>query len=177
MFFNEKRIINKILINVSLLSIIFSTLYLSFEYSYYNTDFHHWSFILEKYYQFIKEADEVNPTGEAQKSETDASDSSKFPEVVDEIKTMIEKTIKNSGGEFKSFVDSLIKNPEDIKVEGFINDSDIYEFYLKFRNDIDELLNSVKYFDEVPSESNTFGLYDYIISGTERAVIEAVKTL
>jgi len=55
MFFNEKRIINKILINVSLLSIIFSTLYLSFEYSYYNTDFHHWSFILEKYYQFIND--------------------------------------------------------------------------------------------------------------------------
>jgi hypothetical protein len=55
MFFNEKIIINKILINAALLSIIFSTLYLSFEYSYYNTDFHHWSFILEKYYQFIND--------------------------------------------------------------------------------------------------------------------------
>jgi hypothetical protein len=55
MFINEKKIINKVLINISLLSIIFSTLYLSFEYSYYNTDFHHWSFILEKYYQFIND--------------------------------------------------------------------------------------------------------------------------
>ena len=53
MFFNEKKIINKILINVSLLSIIFFSLYLSFQYSSYNTDLHHWSFILEKYYQFI----------------------------------------------------------------------------------------------------------------------------
>jgi hypothetical protein len=90
---------------------------------------------------------------------------------------MIEKTIEKSGGDFESFKDKFVKSPEDTKIEGFINDSDIYEFYLKFRNDIDELLNNVKYFDEVPSESNTLGLYDYIISGTERSVIEVVKTL
>ena len=123
--------------------------------------------MIKKYYQFIKEADEtVNKT-----------DSSKFTEVKDEIKSMIEKTIEKSGGEFDSFVESFKKNPEDVKVEGFINDSDIYDFYLKWRNDIDEKLNDIKYFDEVPSESNTFGLYDYIISGTERAVIEAVKLI
>jgi hypothetical protein len=133
--------------------------------------------MIKKYYQFIKEADEVNPTGEAQKSETDASDSSKFPEVVDEIKTMIEKTIKNSGGEFKSFVDSLIKNPEDIKVEGFINDSDIYEFYLKWRNDIDEILSDLNFFDEVPTENNAFGLYEYVIKGTQKAFLEFVKMI
>jgi len=55
MFINKKKIINKVLINVSILCIIFSTIYLSFEYSYYNTDFLHWSFILEKYYQFIND--------------------------------------------------------------------------------------------------------------------------
>ena len=42
---------------------------------------------------------------------------------------------------FSSFVESFIKNPEDVKIEGLINDSDIYEFYLKWRNDIDEILN------------------------------------
>ena len=131
--------------------------------------------MIKKYLQFIKEADEAT---EAQPVEsTEKVDSGKYTELKDEVKSMIEKTIEKSGGEFKSFVDKFIKSPEDIKIEGFINDSDIYEFYLKFRNDIDELLNSVKYFDEVPSESNTFGLYDYIISGTERAVIEVVKTL
>jgi deoxyribodipyrimidine photolyase len=133
--------------------------------------------MIKKYLQFIKEADEVEtPETETQEVAKPQSDN-KYTELKEEVKSMIEKTIDKSGGEFKSFVDKFIKSPEDVKIEGFINDSDIYEFYLKFRNDIDELLNNVKYFDEVPSESNTFGLYDYIISGTERAVIEAVKTL
>ena len=131
----------------------------------------------KKYSQFIKEADEVEtPETETQEVDKPQSDN-KYSELKEEVKSMIEKTIEKSGGEFESFKDKFVKSPEDTKIEGFINDSDIYEFYLKFRNDIDELLNSVKYFDEVPSESNTFGLYDYIISGTERAVIEAVKTL
>jgi len=133
--------------------------------------------MIKKYLQFIKEADEVEtPETETQEVTKPQSDN-KYTELKEEVKSMIEKTIEKSGGDFESFKDKFVKSPEDTKIEGFINDSDIYEFYLKFRNDIDELLNSVKYFDEVPSESNTFGLYDYIISGTERAVIEAVKTL
>ena len=129
--------------------------------------------MIKKYLQFIKEADE---TTEAQPTEK-SQDSGKYTELKEEVKSMIEKTIEKSGGEFKSFVDKFTKSPDDTKIEGFINDSDIYEFYLKFRNDIDELLNNIKYFNEVPSESNTFGLYDYIINGTEKAVSEIVKEL
>jgi deoxyribodipyrimidine photolyase len=129
--------------------------------------------MIKKYLQFINEAEEVNTESPVEKSQ----DSGKYTELKDEVKSMIEKTIEKSGGEFKSFVDKFIKSPEDVKIEGFINDSDIYEFYLKFRNDIDELLNNIKYFNEVPSESNTFGLYDYIINGTEKAVSEIVKEL
>ena len=129
--------------------------------------------MIKKYLQFINEAEEVSVESTVKKSEDD----SKYSDLKDEVKSMIEKTIDKSGGEFKSFVNKFIKTPEDVKIEGFINDSDIYEFYLKFRNDIDELLNNIKYFNEVPSESNTFGLYDYIINGTEKAVSEIVKDL
>jgi deoxyribodipyrimidine photolyase len=131
--------------------------------------------MIKKYLQFIKEADEATETQPVES--TEKVDSGKYTELKEEVKSMIEKTIEKSGGEFKSFVDKFIKSPEDVKIEGFINDSDIYEFYLKFRNDIDELLNDVKYFNEVPSESNTFGLYDYIINGTEKAVSQIVKEL
>ena len=121
--------------------------------------------MIKKYLQFINEADEP------------VKDNNKYTELKDAVKSMIEKTIEKSGGEYKSFVDKFIKSPEDVKIEGLINDSDIYEFYVKFRNDIDELLNDVKYFSEVPSESNTLGLYDYIINGTERAIAEVAKFL
>ena len=119
--------------------------------------------MIKRYRQFITEANESN--------------SEISQEIKDNLKEMIENTIKKSGGDFNSFVEKFVKEPEETKIEGFINDSDIYEFYLKFRNDIDELLNNIKYFNEVPSESNTFGLYDYIINGTEKAVYEIVKEL
>jgi deoxyribodipyrimidine photolyase len=131
--------------------------------------------MIKKYLQFIKEADEVVENQPVESNDKD--NSGKYTELKDEVKSMIEKTIEKSGGEFKSFVDKFIKSPDDVKIESFINDSDIYEFYLKFRNDIDELLNDIKYFNEVPSESNTFGLYDYIINGTVKAVSQIVKEL
>lgn len=125
--------------------------------------------MLKRYSQFIKEADET--------IDNKTTDSSKFPEIKEELKSMIEKTIEKSGGEYKSFIESFIKNPTDVKIEGLINDSDIYDFYLKWRNDIDEILNDSNFFDEVPSEINSFGLYDYMIKGTQRAIEETVKML
>ncbi len=123
--------------------------------------------MIKRYTQFIKESDEIS----------DEISDSKYTEIKEEIKSMIESTIEKSGGEFSSFIDSFNKTPEDFKIEGLINDSDIYDFYLKFRNDIDEVLNDVNFFDEVPSEINSFGLYEYVIKGTERCVIEIVRNL
>jgi hypothetical protein len=136
--------------------------------------------MLKRYSQFINEADETEqpvqqPTEAPEGIKT--LDNSKYPEVMEEVQKMIENTIQKSGGELKSFIESFEKNPEDVKVEGFINDSDIYDFYLKFRNDIDEILNNIKFYDESPTEVNAFGLYEYVIKGTERAFSEIVKMI
>ena len=130
--------------------------------------------MIKKYTQFVNEADDANID---ETPGVKSLDSSKFTELKDEVKKMIEDTISKSGGEFKSFIESFEKNPEDVKVEGFINDADIYEFYLKFRNDIDELLNGVKFYDQAPTEVNAYGLYEYTIKGTEKAFMEVVKML
>jgi len=120
--------------------------------------------MVKRYLDFIKESDEISTTSE-------------FTDVVDEVKSMIESTIDESGGELNSFVESYIKNPEDVKIEKFINDSDIYDFYLKWRNDIDEILNKIKFFDTTPTENNAFGLYEFIIKGTQKAMLEFVKLI
>jgi len=138
--------------------------------------------MIKKYSQFINEADQsqVEPQGQSEQQPAEgikSLDDSKYTEVKEEINKMIENTIQKSGGELKSFIESFEKNPEDVKVEGFINDSDIYDFYLKFRNDVDEILNNVKFYDESPTEVNAFGLYEYVIKGTERAFMEVVKMI
>lgn len=134
--------------------------------------------MLKRYSQFINEAEEVQqPTEQTTPEGIKTLDNSKYPEVMEEVQKMIENTIQKNGGELKSFIESFEKNPEDVKVEGFINDSDIYDFYLKFRNDIDEILNNIKFYDESPTEVNAFGLYEYVIKGTERAFMEVVKMI
>ena len=137
--------------------------------------------MIKKYSQFINEAEQVETQTQTEspvESEGIKSlDDSKYTEVKEEINKMIENTIQKSGGEIKTFIESFEKNPEDVKVEGFINDSDIYDFYLKFRNDVDEILNNIKFYDESPTEVNAFGLYEYVIKGTERAFMEVVKMI
>ncbi len=118
--------------------------------------------IIKKYENFILESNDL-----------DDSDKS----VMDELKSLIDKTIEKSGGEYKVFIESYLKDQESVKINGLINDSDIYEFYLKFRNPIDKSLNEIKFYDEIPSELNVFGLYDYIISGTMRSVADYLKKM
>jgi hypothetical protein len=108
---------------------------------------------------------------------TEALEANKFTEVTSEIKSLIESTIEKSGGEFKTFIDTFLKNTDDTKIEGLINESDIYDFYLKYRNQIDECLNEIKFYDNVPSEIGVFGLYEYIIKGTQESIKEFVKNL
>lgn len=128
--------------------------------------------MIKKYIQFINEADENQP-----QSNPESTSDNKYQEVKDYLKKKIETTVEKSGGEFDSFVEKFIKNPKDVKIEGVINDSEVYDFYLKFRNDIDEILNNINYFDQVPSENNAFGLYEYIVTGTTKAIEEIVKML
>jgi len=110
-------------------------------------------------------------------NESDESNESSYSDIKDYIKTLVEKTIENNGGEFKSFVESYIKNPSDVKIEGLINESDIYEFYLEYRNDIDEILNNIKFFEDTPSENESYGLYDYLITGTEKCLLEVMNMI
>lgn len=133
--------------------------------------------MLKRYSQFINEADETEQAVQQAPEGIKTLDNSKYPEVMEEVQKMIENTIQKSGGELNTFIESFEKNPEDVKVEGFINDSDIYDFYLKFRNDVDEILNNLKFYDEAPTEVNAFGLYEYVIKGTERAFSEIVKMI
>ena len=124
----------------------------------------------------IKEADETEiDTDEIVDTEKENIDT--YKDIIDQLEEMVKKTIERSGGEYKTFIKSFVKDSESFKIEGLINDSDIYEFYLKYRNQIDELLNQLKFYDTPPSEENVFGLYDYITKGTSKAVEELVKMM
>ena len=138
--------------------------------------------MVKKYLQFIKEADEVETPNEVDvpKSETDESTSAEFTEIREELRSMIEKTAEKQKKDYSSFVTEFLKNPNEVKIDGLINDSDIFEFFKKWQNDIDEILNKIKFFDERPgqmteSSKRAKGVYNYMIVATEKAIIEAIK--
>lgn len=128
--------------------------------------------MITKYKDFIRS------TNEALKDELSSKLSDKFREIKEVLIELIEKSLNTSDIKtFEDFIEAFIKNPEETQIEGLINDSDIYEFYLKYRNDIDEILSEVNFYDKKPSEINVFGVYDYIIRSTKEAVSEIVKMI
>jgi len=84
---------------------------------------------------------------------------------------LLDKTVEDSDKllNVQNYMDNYINNEDEV-LEGFIENSDIYDFYLKYQNDIDELLTDEEFFDEYPSEYNVYSLYDYVIEGAKKSV-------
>jgi hypothetical protein len=131
---------------------------------------------LKRYNQFINESEESDiDLGSESKEEKETTD---YSDLKEEVSSLIEKSLKTSDNQTKEdFIQAFIKDPEETQIEGLINDSEVYEFYLKYRNEIDEMLSDINFYDEVPSEIGSFSLYDYIIKGTNKAVLEIVHKI
>jgi hypothetical protein len=118
---------------------------------------------IKKYKQFLTEA-------------ADSLDDATFDGMKEDVEKMIKDTI-GEDGDIKDFVKKYVEAPERVEIEGLINDDQVHDFWLKYENEIDELLNKVKFFDESPNELNAIGTYKYIIVSTKRAVLEVVRML
>ena len=110
--------------------------------------------------------------------ETPVKDTSIYDDLKNDLKEMVEKSLKTSDKKtYQDFISAYLRDPEKNQIEGLINDSDIYEFYLKYRNNIDQLLSEINFYEEKPSELDSFSLYDYVIVGTKKSITEALKML
>lgn len=118
--------------------------------------------MIKKYFEYIKES----------------KDDGKYQELKDKVISLIQDTVdeENKYDSVEDFVDSYVKKG-DVEIRGLIKQDDLYQFYLDWRNDIDEILNNINFFDEIPSKMNSIGLYDYIITGVKKAVKEVVKMI
>lgn len=113
-----------------------------------------------------------------QAEESEVKDPSIYTDLQDDLKEMIEKSLNTSDEKtLEDFIDAYLRDSEKTQIEGLINDSDIYEFYLKYRNNIDEILSQINFYGEKPSDMDSFSLYDYIIVGTKKAIKEVLNML
>jgi len=99
-------------------------------------------------------------------------------DIKEDLMGLVEKSLSTSDQKTKeSFISAYLRDSEKTKIEGLINDSDIYEFYLKHRNSVDSILSNSDFFETKPSELNSFSLYDYIIVGTNKCIKTVLETL
>lgn len=102
----------------------------------------------------------------------------KYSSVKGELIELISDSVNSENVDLiKEFISSFMEDPTTTQIEGLINDSDIYDFYLKFTTDIDEILNENDFFEKVPIEDGVLGLYDYIVYGTSVAVNYLVEEI
>lgn len=110
---------------------------------------------MKKFTIYLKEAEEV-------KIDT---------KLKDELLEMVKKSLNTSDTKtVNDFIDAFKQDSERNQIEGLINDADIYDFYLKFMDEIDDILAKANFFEKSPKELNSFSLYNYIVIGTKNAV-------
>ena len=77
----------------------------------------------------------------------------------------------------QNFMNDFMQSEEKNTLIGFVDNADIFDFYLKYQSNIDEVCNDKQYFDKVPKDNNIFSLYDYIIDGSKFAVNEVMSII
>jgi len=93
------------------------------------------------------------------------------------ILKLIDGTINSSElVNYQNFINKYIEETDTI-IENFVEDNDVFNFYLKYKGDIDELLVDKEFFDKTARENDIFSLYDYVIVGTREAVIDGMIIL
>lgn len=92
-------------------------------------------------------------------------------ELKDELKDMIRKSLNTSDSKtIEDFIAAYKTDSEGNQIEGLIHDSELYDFYLKYGEEIDEMLSKTDFFEKIPDSMNVYSLYDYVIVGTKEAV-------
>jgi len=101
-----------------------------------------------------------------------------FEELQNELVTIIDNSTNSDDTELKlktmnSYIDDI-----ETTIIGLINDSDVFDFYIKHRNQIDKVLVETNHFEISPSDLGTgTSIYDYIIKSTKVSIQENFKKM
>lgn len=92
------------------------------------------------------------------------------------ILDLLDKSVENNTElvAVQNLIHNYIENPEKTTINGFVDDNEIFDFYLKYQADLDELCNEHHFFTE---DHNVFSLYKYVIEGTKFGVTAALQIM
>ena len=95
------------------------------------------------------------------------------------ILDLLDKSINDTSElvNVQNFINDYIHNPEPGKLQDFVEYGDIFNFYLKYQGDVDDICNDTGWFDNSPKSKNIFSLYDNVLEGTKHGIIQCMKEM
>lgn len=127
---------------------------------------------IEKFKDFLFESKDI--------SDLKSKLSSEFKSLKINILEKINKTVGDEKNivDIETFISDYISTgKESTLINDFVDDNDIFNFYISNQTDIDKHLIESGYLNTSPKKHNVFSLYDVVIDGTKQTVLDMVSTL
>jgi len=99
---------------------------------------------------------------------------SKYQSLKKGLIKLLNNQLSGDATKVQNFIDVYIETDSNEVLEGFVEDADIMDFYLKHQSDVDQILADNNYYDDPPDVTS---LYDYIIDGTFDAVVYCMEDM
>ena len=89
----------------------------------------------------------------------------------DDLMDMIKRSLNTRDIKtVNDFIAAYKQDSDKNQIEGLINKSDVYDFYLKYQDEVDKILSDNDFYKKSPEEMSIFSLYEYVVTGTKEAV-------
>jgi hypothetical protein len=90
------------------------------------------------------------------------------------ILDLLDDTLDGDMTKLQDFINKYIDPESEELLDNFVEDADIFDFYLKYQSDVDQILLDNNYYDDKPGVES---LYDYVIDGTFDAVVYCMEEM
>ena len=100
--------------------------------------------------------------------------SDKYTSLKRGILELLDKTLGSDTTKLQTFINSYVDPNSDEILEGFVEDAQIFDVYLKYQSDVDQILLDNNYYDDPPEVES---LYDYVIDGTFDAMVYCMEEI
>lgn len=95
-----------------------------------------------------------------------------------DLTEMVEETTNSDDTDLQLDLIKSYINDTETNIIGLVNDSDIFDFYLKHRNNIDLILSDISHFNNSPESLGIVsGAFDYVVISTKIGIQEVFKKM
>jgi hypothetical protein len=100
--------------------------------------------------------------------------SDKYTSLKRGILELLDKELQGDVTKLQNYLESYTDEESEDVLDGFVEDAEIFDFYLKYQADVDEILLDHDYYADPPGVES---LYDFVIDGTFDAVVYCMQEM